>query len=329
MEADKVIGLIAGNDPVKDSIDRDGRADGFLFTGSPRPEAGFHFGYLMYVPLVLREMPVLIIEGPAVGEAGPMERACEIVYDKAVFELSTGGFPHGLARKLQCPVIMPLFPRPEDKENNTNIFTHALTSRAMSVSGSSAFRLVERIDLQLIACFKDIKNRFLGGGIRLYDKLIVKGFSAGGVFAHRFTLLHPQQVLAAVGGGNMHAFTLPLRTYQGETLLWPNGMGNTDRYGRFDFDSYREVRQLFYMGDMDFSDPVPYEDSYTEEERQQVYRLFGKVGMPDRWNKYQELVRALGLENITCRTLHGLGHMPGREIREYIESFLGDILAGI
>lgn len=325
MNTEKIINIVAGNDSFQDSFGSDGNSDGFIFTGSARPELGFNFSYLMYVPSVLRTEPVLIVEGPAVGEVGPMDKACEIVYDRAIFELSISGFPHALAYELQCPIIMPLFPRPEDKENNTNIFTHALTSRVMEVTDSP----IERIDLQLIAMFQDIRNRFLRAGIKLYDKFIVKGFSAGGEFAHRFTLLHPQYVLAAVGGGNMHSFTLPLKTYQEETLIWPNGMGNTDSYCGFDYDCYKAVKQLFYMGEMDFNDSVPYKDSYTEEERQQVYRLFGKIGMPDRWNKYQELVKTFGLENITCKTSSGVDHKRSNEIMDYIPVFLGNILAAI
>lgn len=314
------IDAVAGEDPVSKSLDGNGNLDGYIFTGTPQPEKGFHCGYFIYLPAVLRERPVLIVEGPAVGEVGPLEKACEIVLEKAVFELSAGGFPHALARALGCPVMMPLFPRPEDGESN--IFTHALTSRAMSVSDLP----VARVDLQLLAMFQDIRDRFGRAGINLHGKFIVKGFSAGGEFAHRFTLLHPQYVLAAVGGGNMHSFTLPLRTYQKETLIWPNGMGNTDCYCRFDYDCYKEVRQLFYMGDQDFRDSVPYNDSYTEEERQQVYRLFGKIGMPDRWNLYQRLVSDLGLHNIVCRTEPGLGHQPSNEIRDYIIRFLREVL---
>lgn len=325
MDTKEIISCIAEKDSVDESLDRNGNFDGFLFTGSADPDAGFNFGYLMYVPSELRDRPVLIIEGPSVSEVGPMDRACEIVSDKAVFELSGSGFPHHLAKKMQSPIIMPLFPRPEDKENNTNIFTHALTSRAMAVRDSS----IERIDLQLIAMFQDIRRRFSCAGINMYDRFVVKGFSSGGEFAHRFTLLHPQYVLAAIGGGNMHSFTLPLKTYGGEILIWPNGMGNMDSYCSFDFACYKAVKQLFYMGDMDFNDAVPYDDSYTEEERQQVYRLFGKTGMPDRWDKYQELVRALGLDNITCKTNAGLDHRPGKEIREYITAYLSDILAEV
>lgn len=124
----------------------------------------------------------------------------------------------------------------------------------------------------------------------------------------------------------MHSFTLPLRTYQNETLLWPNGIGNADFTEDFDYECYKRVRQLFYMGDQDFNSDVPYGDSYTEEERQQLYRLFGEVDMPDRWNLYQKLVSELGLHNIVCKTNIGLGHRPGADIRGVIVSFLKDIL---
>lgn len=169
-DTERFISIIAGNDSVSKSYDKNGSLDGFIFTGSLRPEQGFHFGYFFYLPIELREIPVLIVEGPAVSEVGPLDKAREIVYAKAAFELSTGGFPHYLAQTLRCPIMMPLFPRPEDKENN--IFTHALTSKAMSVSNSP----VARVDLQLIAMFQDIRNRFLRVGVNMYDKFIVKGF---------------------------------------------------------------------------------------------------------------------------------------------------------
>lgn len=322
MDMKEFVGAIAGSDPVSESLDGNGCMDGYLFTGSPRPEMGFHFGYFLYLPLSLRDVPVLIVEGPAVAEVGPMEEACRIVAQKADFEISAGGYPHYLARILGCPVMMPLFPRPRLEGEENNIYTHALTSMAMAISDS----VLARVDLQLIAMFQDIRNRFAGAGINIYDKFIVKGFSAGGCFAHRFTLLHPQYVLAAVGGGDTHTFTLPLRTYQNETLIWPNGMGNTDCYCNFDYECYKGVRQLFYMGDQDFNDDVPYDDSYTEEERRQIYRLFGEIAMPDRWNLYQRLVSELGLDNIVCKTNPGLGHRPGPEIRNYIVGFLKEVL---
>lgn len=46
-------------------------------------------------------------------------------------------------------------------------------------------------------------------------------------------------------------------------------------------------------------------------------------------NKYQELVKPLGLDNITCKTDVGLNHKPGKESREYITVFLRGILAEV
>ena len=93
MDAKEIISCIADKDSVKESFGRKGNLDGFLFTGSADSDAGFNFGYLMYVPPELRDKPVLIVEGPSVGEVGPIDRACEIIYDKALFELSGSGFP--------------------------------------------------------------------------------------------------------------------------------------------------------------------------------------------------------------------------------------------
>ena len=320
----EIIKKISLDNSFHESYDNDGIVDGYISKFAAKPEMGFNFGYLIFIPISLLTNPILIIEGPSVSEIGPIEKAIEIVYNKAVFELSTGGFPHFLAKKLHCPIIMPLFPRPEDKENNTDIFTHALTSQSMSIADSP----IARIDLQLIAMFEDIKNRFLHANIELYDRFIVKGFSAGGEFAHRFTVLHPNYVLAAISGGCMHSFTLPLKTYYGETLLWPNGLGNMDQYSNINpcFEEYQSIQQLFYMGDIDYNDSVPYRDSYTEEERQQVYRLFGKIGMPDRWNLYQELIKELKLNHIVCITQHGIDHKPGNDIRQYIVNYLQNII---
>jgi hypothetical protein len=54
--------------------------------------------------------------------------------------------------------------------------------------------------------------------------------------------------------------------------------------------------------------------------------LFGKIGIPDRWNKYQELVKELNLDNIICKTSYGVDHKRGSDIMKYIPMFLSEIL---
>jgi len=301
-----------------------GKCDGYLIKMPPVSCKEYYFGYLMYLPFELRNNPVLLIEGPACSP-GDLEKANELVYKKALFELSQGGFPRYLAHKVKCPLIMPLIPRLIDDENNTNIYSHALTSRAMNTKVYP----IERADLQLINMFKDIKKLFLSAKIYLYDKFIISGFSAGGVLAHRFTILHPEYVFTAISGGAIHSFTLPLEQYKDEILLYPNGIGNTQIFCEFDFDEYKKVPQFFYMGDEDFNDPVPYNDSYTEEERQQIYRLFGEVGMPDRWNLFQDICKSLNLDNIIFKTYKGVDHRQADEAWDFIEKYVFELLQNI
>ena len=92
MDTKELVGAIAGKDPVTESFDRNGCPDGYLFTGSPRPEMGFQNAFL-------REQPVLIVEGPAVGEIGPMDVACRVVAEKAEQVCC----PFHLASSAVCP----------------------------------------------------------------------------------------------------------------------------------------------------------------------------------------------------------------------------------
>jgi hypothetical protein len=323
MNTNEVINKLFVNVKYNISVDKDGEVDGFIIRTLANPLLGFNFGYLMYLPLELRPLPVLLVEGPSVGEVGPIEKACQIIYDRALFELSTGGYPHNWAKNVGCPIIMPLFPRPEDKANN-NIFTHDLTSAAMAIKNSP----IERIDLQMINMFNEIRNRFATCGIQLYEKFIVKGFSAGGAFAHRFTLLHSEVVLAVISGG-CHPSSLPLKTYKDELLLWPNGMGNMKQYSDFNFDEYKRVKQFYYMGDKDYNDSSSYCDSYTQEERDQLYRLEGKIAMPDRWLEYQKIIKELELNNITFMTCKDIAHLRGSEACKYIPKYIDEIINSI
>ncbi len=52
-----------------------------------------------YLPASLRELPVLIVEGPAVGEIGPMDVACRVVAEKAEQVCC----PFHLASSAVCP----------------------------------------------------------------------------------------------------------------------------------------------------------------------------------------------------------------------------------
>ena len=69
------------------------------------------------------------------------------------------------------------------------------------------------MDLKLIAMFQDIKSRFAEAGTELYDKFIVKGFSAGECLPIALLCYIPSMYLQLWGeGGNMYSPILPLKT---------------------------------------------------------------------------------------------------------------------
>ena len=77
MDTKELVGAIAGKDPVTESFDRNGCPGGYLFTGAPRPEMGFHFVYFLYLPASLRELPVFDCGGACGGRNRPHGRGLQ------------------------------------------------------------------------------------------------------------------------------------------------------------------------------------------------------------------------------------------------------------
>lgn len=99
-----------------------------------------------------------------------------------------------LAKFLGCPLLVPVFPRPYDY--NEAGYTHALDE--VSLTDTSV--VYHRLDLQLIAMIEDAINRLDERGIDFEETILMWGFSASGMFANRFTALHPERVKAAAIG---------------------------------------------------------------------------------------------------------------------------------
>ena len=270
---------------------------------------GFNFEYILFIPNNIKNDTTLIIEGSNTGEGtkNTLEEAYEVM-------LHDGLHPdlpiYKIANDLGLPILYPLFPRVHNGEEP--IYNHMLSSNSLDSNTKKIRELgLERVDLQLIEMFKDAKERLKEDNISIDDKFIIDGFSASSKFANRFTLLHPHLVKLCIGGAVSGVLTLPLKELDGEKLLYPVGLGDFDA----DVDEFKNVRQFYYMGSEDDNDPFKmgddgkawYQGIIKDDELIQMYKIFGKHQVTERWEKSQDLYNLLGV-NAVFKTYIGKGH---------------------
>ena len=86
------------------------------------------------------------------------------------------------------------------------------------------------------------------------------GFSASGMFANRFTALHPERVRAAAIGSPGGLPIAPVTEYTGVELDYPIGISDLFQLVGYSFDveSFKNTPLYFYLGDQNTNDALPY-----------------------------------------------------------------------
>ena len=209
-----------------------------------------------------------------------------------------------LADRLGTPVLVPVFPRPPAPPPEGNLYLHALSRASLQVRDAA----LARVDLQLIAMIDDARAALGRTGRKIQPRVLIAGFSAGGMFANRFAVLHPDRTLAASIGSPGGWPIAPVADDHGRPLLYPVGVADvevlTDR--RLDRDGLRRVRFLFQLGDADTNDSVPALDSFSPASEALVMQLFGKTPVA-RWPAAQRLYEAARLR-ARFALYPGVGH---------------------
>lgn len=182
----------------------------------------------------------------------------------------TGFERRKVADELGVILLVPAFIRPGE---DWQVYTHALDRDTLITERID----LRRIDLQLISMVEAARAKLAAQGIQSDEKILIQGFSAGGMFANRFTLLHPERVKAATIGSPGGWPTVPVASFQGELLPYPAGISNLELLTNVPFDAvaYNAVPQLIYMGSADDNDSLDYTDGWDTEDAQMVDRFFG------------------------------------------------------
>ena len=283
------------------------------------PEKGFNFPYVLFVPPLgpEKKYDYLLVETNNTGRISDdleVHRAAAIALAR---DSSVGNF---VAKALRIPLLVPVFPRPA---STGNVYTHSLDRDTILIAEGP----LKRLDLQLLAMIADARPRLDGMKRPVKMKVLMNGFSASGLFANRFTLLHPEAVMAAAYGGLNCFITLPVAELKSRPLNFPVGIADLEKVsGRpFDRAGYLAIPQFAYMGAEDTNDAVVYKDAYSDEERTLVFELLGRKMMPDRWEAVQAVYGAEKVP-IQFKTYPDIGHGTDGKINKEVAEFFRDVI---
>lgn len=268
----------------------------------------FRWPYYLWIPHGVAPNTVILVEPNNTGGISDREN------DHDGSALSLVGWRSKFAGRLNIPLLVPAFPRPR---STWWIYTHALDVDTMTASKEG----LERIDLQLIEMIDDARERLADLRIRAGGAVLMMGFSASGQFTNRFAILHPDRILAAAAGSPGGWPLAPLPAWQGETLNYNVGIADAATLLGVDLDmeAVRAMPIMLYMGDSDTNDAVPYSDAYNDQQREQIYRLFGMTPV-DRWPIAELIYDTAGM-NSTFVLYPGVGHWITDEMFDDIADF--------
>lgn len=230
----------------------------------------------------------------------------------------TGFERQAIADELQVVLLVPAFVRPGE---DWHILTHALDRDTLTTARPD----LARLDLQLLAMIDQARAALLTQGIPSDEQFLLQGFSASGMFANRFAILHPQRVKAVTIGSPGGWPLAPVAEFAGEPLPYPAGIADLQELtGQpFDLAAYQAVPQLIYMGTLDDNDSLDYTDGWDKEAAAQVDRLFGADPLT-RWPQAEALYRSAGA-NVHFLLVEGVGH-DRKALQTVSTQFFADVL---
>lgn len=215
------------------------------------------------------------------------------------------------AQKLNVALLVPTFPRPRSQWQR---YTHALDRDTLTVDAGP----LHRVDLQLLAMIEDAQRHL---GARVGAPAMLFGFSAAGMFANRFALLHPTRVVAAAIGSPGGWPMAPTTEFKGEQLRYPLGAADLTELvgGPLDVVAARQMQLFIFMGDHDTNDSLPFRDGYELADEQLAMRAFGPTPL-SRWPAAQELYRQAQLQ-ADFRLYPGIDHDVSPQMENDVIAF--------
>jgi len=263
---------------------------------------GFHWPYYLYVPSTIESSHILVITNNTGYTSDDFS-----VHDQAAQSLVN--WKKSLAKYLGCPLLVPVFPRPYNYQEAG--YTHALDEVSLAATPT----IYRRLDLQLIAMIDDATNILDEREIVFEETILMWGFSASGMFANRFTALHPERVKAAAIGAPGGWPIAPIAEYEGVELNYPIGIADLFQLVGYSFDleNFKNTPLYFYLGDQDTNDALPYNETLNT--------YINSTTPVSRWPIAEEIYNSVGC-NCKFVLYPGVGHEITNQMDGDVKSFL-------
>ena len=271
-----------------------------------KPDKGFHFPYFFFVPESIQgnsneaEKNYVLVQPNNTGQPSD-DYSRHVSSAKQLTRRRTSW-----AKELFSPVLVPVFPRID------TLYIHSLDHRTLKADRKE----FQRVDLQLLAMVDDLRNRLSQAGITTKEQILINGFSADGMFANRFTIIHPDQVKAAAIGSPGGWPTLPLDSWQGLPLVYPLGVYDLEKYTgeKFNLDGFCKTPTFLYIG---AEDKNQHKDDYYYSTAKFV---LGEKA-PEIWKNAEKAYDQAGCRS-TFKIYPGVGHNVTYSMKEDVLAFL-------
>ena len=211
------------------------------------------------------------------------------------------------------PICIPLISSPKD-----GVYLQQLSYEAMQISkGKENFRIDNQI-INIIENVKKISKEITN--ITMQDRIFLNGYSSSGVFAQRFSLLHPEIVDSVCIGGASGSIPVIINDIE-----YPLGIGNFEQiFGKeFNTNEYLKIKFRYYVGELELErkamdrndengNPAPMHDmsyfkrSVPKAVGQKQRELYGR-NLFERAYKIISDLREKGV-NISHTVIQGRGH---------------------
>ena len=197
------------------------------------PSGSIHIPSILAIPLVDEINTEFVMESNNF-ETGDLRKIISQGSDTAI-RLAK------LTSEKPSPIVIPLLPSYREGP-----YYQQLSAECFNLPESDRNYRIDNQVVQLIENAKNILNNEFG--IQMSDKIFLNGYSASGVFAQRFALLHPEIIDTVCIGGASGSIPIPT-----DDLSYPLGIKDYEKITgkKFDMQSYLDIKFRYYVGELE------------------------------------------------------------------------------